>query len=107
MKIDLTIPLWGIITFLVPLMIAFIWLIIKLYFQSLEDKNYRKEHDKEFESFLGENDKALEALHMRLDKIKDETEFKFSGLNSTLIKQGQLLSKIDGKVDLLIQGKIK
>lgn len=107
MKIDLTIPLWGIIVFCVPFLMAFIWLIIRLYFQSMEHKTYRKENDKRFTSFSDENDKELESLHGRINKIRDETEQKFTGISNTLIGQGQLLSRIDGKVDLLIQGKIK
>lgn len=115
---DSTIPLYSLAITSTGVLIGGIWGGIKFYFKVNAMQETLKEHKKEATDTEKSQQKLMESLEERLDKVrkeaqlqidahKKETDREFERINRKLDTQNNTLIEVKTMVSLLVQDKIK
>lgn len=107
MKYDLTIPVWGIILFVVPFIAGGIWVLIKMYFW----QNQANKRMEVLENIIAHWDKRHEQLEKALDDniriVRAEFEVESKRINERLDRMIEKQVETQTLVKLLVDNKIK
>lgn len=100
MRIDYTIPLWGVVSFIVPLFVSLIWIIIKMWFKL----NSHQSRIVELESTI-----EKQTISIKQDVLRNEEYIKkeVSMLNDNIRTLSNNVIKLTTLTELLVGDKIK
>ena len=106
MNYDLTIPVWGIILFIVPFIVAGLWVIVKMFFWQKSANERMNAFDVKMEHSDLKHDKLEKEFNENIVKVRTDFEKELEGVNNNIKIMLEKQIETQTLVKLLVEKRI-